>query len=210
MAIVLGVLSLNNSDIFELDSAPNTGLGVVEPTIIGDLAIVQNTLGLWQKSGNTNTDWVLISSSFIEKLKNINNQTVTTTNYTNISELTSSQLGIGYYKFSFNGIFQSPNLNTGIGVRLGLISGSVNLLYGKWRISQAVNGINKDFIYDQLDQNTNVTSTSVSAINTNFVVLGDGVISIASPSVCAIQLRAETNNQAVSIRSGSILKLELV
>jgi len=208
LAIVIGILSLNNSDIFELDSAPNTGIGVTNPSAIGDLAIVEGTLGLWQKFGNNNTDWILINTSNTQRLRMTALQSVTANTYTNVTELTSLSLPVGNYRFTCNAIFQSSVLATGMGIRIGAVTATLTPCFGKWFIAQNANGQSQSFIYDQLTSTTNITSASVPTANSDALIFGSGSFSVTVAGTVAIQIRSENNGTAISLRTGSMFVIE--
>lgn len=208
MANVNGILSLNNSDIFELDSAPNTDAGVTNPSAIGDLAIVEGTLGLWQKFGNNNTDWILINTLNTQRLRMSALQSVTANTYTNVTELTSLSLPVGNYQFTCNAIFQSSVLANGIGIRVGAVTATLTPCFGKWFIAQGANGTGQLYTYDQLNATTNLTSSSVNTANSDALIFGSGSFSVTVAGTVAIQIRSENNGTTVSLRAGSVFQIE--
>ena len=78
----------------------------------------------------------------------------------------------------------------------------------KWDIAQGANGTAHDFSYDQLNGNTNVTSASVAAANTDFVVGGTGVFVVSVAGTVALQTRTETAGQTATLQSNAVLIIE--
>jgi hypothetical protein len=135
--------------------------------------------------------------------------TNTVATYTTIAGLTSATLPVGLYSFEFRGLSQSAATNTGVGFRISNVSATVSTMYGKWFISQAANGTAQSFQYDQLANNTNVTSASSIAANTNFSVTGSGVFRVTAQGTVAIQIRSETGTQ-VLVQPDAILEIEKI
>jgi len=117
--------------------------------------------------------------------------TTSSTSYSSISELTSASLPIGLYKFKFWGLMQSSTATNGVGVRIDGTDAGISTCFAFWNISQAADGTNSTFSYDQTGLTTNVVSQSAPAANTNFLVIGDGVFRITSAGTISIQMRSE-------------------
>lgn len=137
--------------------------------------------------------------------------TSTTSTYTTVAELTTEQLTTGLYSFRFLGIMQSGGTTNGVGVRITNDSATLSTCRAKWAVSQGANGaVNMNFEYDQLTNTTNITSASVQAANTPFIVAGSGILRVTTPGTIAIQIRSELNNNSASLLADSILIVELV
>jgi hypothetical protein len=130
--------------------------------------------------------------------------------YISVANLTSEVLPAGLYRFRFNGNMQSASTNSGVGVRVAPVSATMTTVSAKWNISQGANGVSHDFEYDQIANNTNVTSASVAAANTTFSVNGFGVFRLTGSGTVALQIRAETAGQAASLLADASFTLELV
>ena len=72
MANIIGLLTVNSTDIIEVDDLPMRGSGTVAE--LGDLALLQknNASYLFQKCGNDNRAWTLISKSNIATTSGFN------------------------------------------------------------------------------------------------------------------------------------------
>jgi len=142
--------------------------------------------------------------------KYFNTATVSNTNatYTTVAGLTTQSLPVGLYKFSFVGRMQSAAAASGVGVRVSPVGATVTTCYGDWHLKQAANGVNAVFHYEQLATNTNVTSASVPALNTSFVVSGSGVFRVTVAGTVAIQIRGETNGTAATLQVDSSFIVE--
>jgi hypothetical protein len=205
----LGVITLNEIEIHEVDASPATS-GVDAP--IGSLAIVTDGSFLFLKTTVATTGWSQITPlSFFEYVYRITttNQNSTSTTYANVTELTSVSLPIGTYKFDVFAICQSTATTTGVGVRVGAGTAALSAVLAKWYISQAAAGTAKDFQYDQITATDNVVSASVNAANTNFLVKGSGYLTVTTAGTVAVQFRSETGT-SVSIRLGSLFFLKKV
>lgn len=135
-------------------------------------------------------------------------QSSTSTTHANITELTSTTLPTGTYRFVMRGLFQSAATGNGVGIRIGTGTATVSTCYAKWNLTQANNGTASNFQYDQLTSATNVTSAGVLTSNSNFVVIGEGVVTVTVSGTLAIQLRTETAGVATSVVAGSIFVIE--
>jgi len=134
----------------------------------------------------------------------------TSTTYASVTELTTISLPVGLYAFRFHGNMRSAAVNTGVGVRVAPVTATMTTVSAKWNISQGANGTAHDFEYDQTANNTNITSTSVVAANTNFSVNGFGVFRITVAGTVAIQTRTESAGTAATLQLDSAFILELV
>lgn len=208
MSVVIGILSLNNSDIFEVDTAPNTGTGITNASAVGDLALVTGTLGLWQKFGANATDWYKISSLNNQRLISTVTQSNTTTTYTSITELTSLSLPIGKYNFEYFGIHQSTNTAVGLGVRMSNVTATLGLCYGKFFVSQGANGTALNYSYDQITSTSNFNSVLANNSNQDFLVTGNGYFTVTVAGTVALQMKSSLGGAGVSVRSGSNLFIE--
>jgi hypothetical protein len=130
--------------------------------------------------------------------------------YISIASLTTVSLPVGLYKFTMIGNMQSAAAQNGVGVRVSPVTANMTTVSAKWNIAQGTNGTSHDFEYDQIANNTNVTSASVGAANTTFSVNGFGVFRITSAGTVAVQIRSETAGTAVSLLPDSAFILELV
>lgn len=137
-------------------------------------------------------------------------QTSTSNQYGDVTQMVTATLPVGFYMMDFSGVFQSSATATGIGVRLGSGTATLGAINALWSISQAANGTAQLFTYNQLATNTNVTSASALAANTDLSVIGNGVFQVTVAGAVAIQIRSETNNSAISIRPGSAVTIKKV
>lgn len=138
------------------------------------------------------------------------NNSTTLTNFINIPDLTTVSLPIGLYKFTFLALVQSTATTTGVGVKLSAETASISTIYGKYSISQSVPGTTQSYEYDQISQNTNVTSVSASSTAFGFVIRGEGVVRVTSAGSLAMQFRSEVADSAVVIKPDAILNVELI
>ena len=160
-------------------------------------------------SGVVTSNGSALSSYFREVLKTTTSQAVATTTPTNLTELTSSSLATGIYKFSGVLVFQSSAVAVGVGFRLNQVSSTLSTCYAKWNIAQAASGVSHDFQYDQLNTSTNVFSTSSLAANTDALVYVEGTFTVSSAGTVSIQMRSETG-ASVSVRAGSYILIEKI
>lgn len=116
----------------------------------------------------------------------------------------------GLYRVSFRGRCQSGSTTNGTGVRVSNGTATVTTVNIAWAISQGANGVSQKFQFDQIATNTNITTASAAAANTDFAILGDGVIRITTPGTLIVQLRSELNGTASSLLADSCFVLELV
>jgi len=137
---------------------------------------------------------------------NIN--TTTLTSFIDVVGLTTPNLLPGIYKFTFMGLANSTSTTTGIGVKLVSKTASISTIYAKYTITQSVPGTTQSYQYDQISQNTNVTSTSSVSTAFGFVLKGEGVVRVLSSGTLAIQFRSEVADSAVSLNQDSVLILE--
>jgi hypothetical protein len=150
------------------------------------------------ENGNVGSD--------IQITSEINSTTLTT--YSDIVGLETGVLLPGLYRFTFMGLANSTSTSTGIGVKLGVSTANISTIYGKYAITQSVPGTTQSYEYDQISQNTNVTSTSSVSTYFSFVIQGEGVVRVLTSGTLVMKFRSEVNGSAVSINPDSILKLE--
>ena len=199
----LGSITVNEIEIIEVDISPRVS-GV--DASIGSLAILTDGSFVFLKTTATSTGWVPIFLNYSYSIQSVT-QNSTSVTYANVTELTSEVLPVGLYSFDCFALCQSTAANTGVGLRLGAGTATLATTFARWEISQAVDGIGKTFIYDQLNATTNVSSASVATANTNFIVTGRGIFEVTTSGTVAIQLRSETGT-SVSIRIGSNFNLK--
>lgn len=200
----LGLTTLNEIEIHEVDASPVTG-GVDAP--IGSMAILTDGTKLFLKTGALATDWSPVNSLDKAEYSYINTviQSSTSATYAAITQLTSVSLPVGFYKIEAYIICQSTAAGTGLGLRIGQGTAVIATPTGiHWNISLAGNGTNKYFQYDQTTPTDNISATTAPAANTNFVGVGVGVISVTTAGTISVQLRSETTT-SVSVRPNSIL-----
>lgn len=205
----LGLTTLNEIEIHEIDSSPLVG-GIDAPT--GSLAILTDGTKLFLKSGALATDWSPINSLDRAEYSYIATsiQSSTSTTYAAITQLTSVSLPVGFYKIEAFIICQSTAVGTGVGLRIGQGTAVIGTPTGiQWNIGQAGNGTDKNFQYHQTSPTDNISTTASDAANANFVVIGTGVINITTAGTISAQLRSETGT-SVSVRPNSILFIKAV
>lgn len=134
----------------------------------------------------------------------------TTVNYTTVAALTTASLLPGIYRFNFQGFMQSAATQVGVGVRISSLSATLSTIYGQWNIKQGANGTSANYIYDQVAENTNITSASSPGSNVSFVVLGEGIFRVTTQGTVAIQIRSETNGTAATLQPDAVLTVELI
>ena len=132
-----------------------------------------------------------------------------TTTWTAIAELTTPILEPGTYRFEAHLIARSTNAATGLGTRLGQGTGVMGYINAKWEIPQGVDGVSKNYCYDQQAATTDLFSASVAANNTDFIVKGHGVFTVTTRGTFAIQHRSETATNT-SLRANSNLIIQRV
>lgn len=130
--------------------------------------------------------------------------------YTTVAQLTTASLPAGLYRVSFRGRGQSGSTTNGIGIRVSNGTANVTTINIAWAIAQGANGVSQKFQFDQIATNTNITTASAATANTDFAILGDGVVRIATSGTLIIQLRSELNGTASSLLADSCFILELV
>lgn len=136
------------------------------------------------------------------------NNSTTLNTYSDIVGLESSNLVPGLYRFTFMCLANSTSTSTGIGVKIMPKTALISTVYGKYAITQSVPGTTQSYEYDQISQNTNVTSTSSVSTYFGFVIHGEGVIRVINTGSVVMQFRSEVNGSAVSINPDAFLKLE--
>lgn len=150
----------------------------------------------------------VISGSAVEShYASLNQTTNNTITYSAINGLTTDLLPIGIYRFSFNGQYQSASAQTGIGLRMSTGTATVTTCYGKWNISQGVDGTSKTYQYDQLTSTTNITSASTNVINTNANIDGYGIFRVTNAGTMQIQVRSETAGTQILIQPDAVLSI---
>lgn len=127
--------------------------------------------------------------------------------YSTVAGLTSVSLPVGIYRFKFLGLMQSTQAASGVGVRIINGTATLSTVYGKWSISQGADGVSQAFIYDQTSTSTNVTSASVNTLNSNFVVMGDGVFRVTVAGTVAIQIRPEVGGQTATLQADAMFEI---
>lgn len=153
---------------------------------------------------------VTLGTQTIWKYKTTAIQSTTAASFAAITELTSIALPVGLYRFSCFAIAQTAATTTGIGLRTGAGTATISTINSKWRIGQAADGTAKDFVVDQLAANTNVTSGSAIAANTNFNIVGDGVFRITVAGTVRIEFRTEVANSAATVQPDSVWIIESI
>jgi hypothetical protein len=150
------------------------------------------------ESGNAGLDVQITSQT----------NSTTLTSFSDIVGLESSTLLPGLYRFTFMALANSTSTSTGVGVKLASNTASISTIYGKYAITQSVPGTTQSYEYDQISQNTNVTSTSSVSTYFGFVIQGEGVVRVLSSGTLVMKFRSEVNDSAVSINPDAILRLE--
>jgi hypothetical protein len=201
----LGSITINEIEIIEVDASPAVS-GV--DASIGSLAINTNGDSLFLKTGSLTTEWGSIGVEYSYRIGTAN-QTKNTVTYSNVTELTTGTLPTGTYMFNCFAICQSTSAAAGIGLRVGAGTATLGDTFGKWAVSQAAEGVNRNYEYDQLNSTTNFSSAAVQTANTNFIVNGNGIVTLTTEGTIAVQIRSETT-AAVSIRIGSIFYLKKI
>jgi hypothetical protein len=137
-------------------------------------------------------------------------QATTLNTYSAVTELTTGTLATGNYIFQYQGLFQSSAAATGVGFRLGAGTATITPCFGKWLISAAANGTAANFQYDQLTATTDVVAATTPVVNTDAVCVGWGSFTVTVSGTVAIQFRSENAGTSVSVRAGSVLRIESV
>jgi hypothetical protein len=178
-----------------------SGKFILNSTITLD-KLNQSGAVLNQKMIWSGSQWVPYTDIYTKATTTVQN--ITSTTHQNITELVSDTLPVGLYQWIYHGVCQSTNTGVGLGLRLNVSTAASNLCNGKWSIAQAAAGTASNFVYDQLNTSVNITSASVAAANSDFIVRGEGIINITSSGTVVMQARGETAT-SVSIRPGSYL-----
>lgn len=160
-------------------------------------------------AGVVTSDGSSFSSYYREVLRVNVTQSVATTTPTTLTQLTSSSLPTGTYKFTGVLIFQTTATGTGVGFRLNQVSATVSNVGAAWSIAQGANGTAHNFEYSQNSLATNVSSASFTSANVNAIATVDGVFTVSSAGTVAIQMRSETGT-SVSIRDGSFIEITAI
>jgi hypothetical protein len=205
----LGLTTLNELEIHEVDASPVTS-GVDAP--IGSLAIVTDGTKLFLKTGALATDWSPINSLDRAEYSYVATavQTRNANTYISITQLTSEVLPVGFYKIEAYIICQSTATGTGLGLRIGQDTATIQDPMGiQWGIPSAGNGTDRHFQYDQTSPTDNINTTTSPVANTNFVAKGVGVLNVTTAGTIAVQLRSE-NTGTVSVRPNSILFVKAI
>ena len=186
--------------------------GKITPTLspTGILPGTYNTLTVDNKGRVISGIYNQSNNPFIQSLATTQINTTTLTSFIDVNGLVSSTLLPGLYKFTFIGLAHSTSTTTGIGVKLVAKTASISTIYAKYSITQSVPGTLQSYEYDQISQNTNITSTSVSSTSLGFVIKGEGIVRVVSNGTLAMQFKSEINDSAVSISEDCVLLLEKV
>lgn len=186
------------------------GLGNVDDIPAADLRDRSTHTGT--QTASTISDFTQQAQLVVNGIVYKNNTTVTnsTNVYSDVSSLESGILQPGLYSFRFFGIMQSGSTASGVGIRIVNRTSTINTIAGKWLIDQGSNGTAQAYQYNQNSLNTNITSASSPAANTNFNVIGQGMFNITSEGTVVIQTRAEVNGTASSILANSHLEVKLI
>lgn len=147
-------------------------------------------------------------TQFIYKTTTNNSTTLTT--FTNVVEMISEPLQPGLYKFVILALCQSTSTTTGVGIRVAPNTAAISTVFGKYSISQSVPGTTQSYEYDQVSENSNVTSISSVSTSFGFVIRGEGVIRISSLGTVCVQVRSEVLDSAVVIKPDSVFILEVI
>ena len=220
------------TELFTVTASGQVGIGQGSPATSAALEVASTTKGFLQPRMTTvqrlaisspaeglqvyDTDLSTVcrysgTGWFYEfNIANTTIQSTTSSTYANLTEFVTPDLYPGNYILEFAGTFQSSATNTGIGLRLAQVTGTVSFVSINWRFSQAGNGTDKYYEYSQTSLADNVTSTATLSINTNYPAVALGIFSISSPGSVAIQIRSDVNGSAVSIRPTSILSIRKV
>jgi len=152
-----------------------------------------------------------LSAGSITRFTYTNNATVANSNatYTTVASLTTDSLPVGLYRFRFFGIAQSGSTTNGMGIRIVNGTSTISTIQAKWFIGQGANGVSQAYQYEQIALNTNLTSASAAAANTNFSVIGEGVFRVTVAGTATIQIRSELNGTAASLLADSNLEVWL-
>jgi hypothetical protein len=134
-------------------------------------------------------------------------QSSTSVTYANVTELVSSSLSTGKYRFDFVGLSQSTAVGTGRGLRIAAGSATIGICFARWLLGLAANGSAATFQYEQLTATTNVVGSATLAANTDTVDQAMGYFEVTVAGTVAIQLRSETAGTGVSIRPGSFVTI---
>lgn len=186
--------------------------GKINPTLssTGILPGTYNTLTVDSKGRVISGIYNESNNPFTQSLATTQINTTTLTSFIDINGLVSSTLLPGLYKFTFIGLANSTSTTTGVGVKLVAKTASISTIYAKYSITQSVPGTLQSYEYDQISQNTNITSTSVSSTSLGFVIKGEGIVRVVSNGTLAMQFRSEINDSVVSISEDCVLLLEKV
>ena len=210
------VESVHDSVTSLFDEGPD--VSIVYPNENGKIQAVLNTTGVTPGVYNTvtidNKGRVIAASNSesgqvaVQSYITTQLNTTTLTSFSDIAGLNSTNLLSGVYKFTFMCLAQSTSTGTGIGVKLVAKTASISTIYAKYAITQSVPGTTQSYEYDQISQNTNVTSTSASSTSFGFVIRGEGIVRVINTGILAMQFRSEVADSAVSVNEDAVLILE--
>lgn len=176
----LGSITLNEIQIFEIDSNPSID-GLTAPT--GSLAILTDGSKMFLKNGEGDKDWESVSPNPKYTYKTENEFSTDSLEYVDIPDLTSEVLAEGLYKFEFNCKAISDQGSDDIRLKLTPSSDNLESKYAQGSI----------LTLDNED---------------DCIVSGYGVFRVTSPLTLSIQVKSEIANNLISIKSDSILIIE--
>lgn len=108
MAVIFSTVTLGEQAIIVVDQAPQLGLGT--PAFIGDLAIVDEQAGLYQKTGALDTQWSKFSLGSENLVSSVSSATTTTTSSTSdilVTGMTITPIAGSYLVFFQSSISSS-------------------------------------------------------------------------------------------------------
>lgn len=188
----LGSITLNEIQIFEVDADPSIG-GLAAPT--GSLAILTDGSKMFLKYGEGDTLWDGISPDSKQpisggttvasgrQLFNLNSDIViTSTEYTNIADLTTGNLVVGLYRFDFIGDFISNSGYADIKSRVIEGTSVMNIVRG--------------------DGSINTKNAP------NFLMSTYGILQVTQAGTLTIQIKTGTAGNSITIKQNSALILE--
>lgn len=152
------------------------------------------------------TEWVILFSRSAQTTAAIqSNATQTWVNLTNLQ----FDVSPGRYLIVGHFIYQSTALATGIGLRLGAGTATIDRLLLKWFIALNAAGQSQSYQWDQLAFADNIFATSTPVANADQGAHCFGVVNVTVAGNLNFQFRSETTN-AVSVRPGSTVTLERI
>lgn len=172
----LGSITLNEIQIFEIDSDPTIN-GLTAST--GSLAILTDGSKMFLKNGEGDTAWIAVSPNSKYVYSTNSNTTITSTSYSSIANLTSDILPIGLYRFALNGQITSTQGVENIRIKLTPGNAEMSAKYANGSILD--DGLISSYGIFRITKAGTVAVQLKSAISGNTIILNSDCTLIIEP-----------------------------